>query len=215
MGTESAARLVPRKGAGTLRRMSRSPWPNILTGSRIMLAPVMVATAMAGERGWFAAVLTVALATDVFDGFLARRLNAYSELGRKLDSVADYVTLFTSLLCVWLLWPDVVRQEWPWFAAVFGSFFVAMLFSFVRLGRAPCYHTWASKATVAACVLALVPLLAGWTPIPARVVAVFQVLVGVEIIVISLLVPWHEGEMPTVWHAWKARHGASPRGPAS
>ncbi len=185
--------------------MTPSFWPNLVTASRIALAPVMLGAAIRGERGWFAAVLGVALATDVLDGFLARRLQAYSEFGRKLDSIADYVTLFTGLAGIALLWPEVVRSEWPWFAAVMGSFFLSMAFCFWRLGRAPCYHTWASKATVAACVVGLVPLLAGWTPIPARTVAVFQVLVGFEAMAIAWLIPWHHGEMPSVWHAWQRR----------
>lgn len=185
--------------------MNRSFWPNLVTASRIALAPVMLGAAIAGARGWFAVVLGTALFTDVLDGFLARRLNAYSEFGRKLDSIADYTTLFTGLIAIGLLWPEVVRSEWPWFAAVMASFFLALAFCFWRLGRAPCYHTWASKATVAACVVALVPLLAGWTPIPARTVAVFQVLVGFEDMAIAMLVPWREGEVPSVWHAWKLR----------
>lgn len=185
--------------------MSSSPWPNTVTLTRVALAPAMLAAALAGERSWFAGIFATALLTDVVDGWLARRLQAYSELGRKLDSLADYVTLFAGLASLWLLWPEVVRREWPWFGAVLVSFFGAMLFSVVRLGRLPCYHSWASKATVAACVVALVPMLAGWTSVPARIVAVCQVLVGVEEMAIAILVPWHDGEMPTVWHAWRLR----------
>lgn len=168
--------------------------------------PGVLIAAIAGERAWFAGLLAVALSTDVLDGYLARRLNAYSQFGRKLDSVADYTALFVGLVGITLLWPDIVRREWPWFAAVMGSFFIAMIFSFVRLGRAPCYHTWASKGTVAGCALALIPLLMGWTATPAHIIAALQVLVGVEEIAIALLVPWHVGEMPTAWHAWRLRN---------
>lgn len=185
--------------------MTPSFWPNVVTASRVALAPVMLGAALAGERLVFVAVLATALATDMLDGFLARRLRAYSEFGRKLDSVADYATLFAGLAGIWLLWPEVVRREWPWFAAALGAFGVAMGASFLKLGRAPCYHTWASKATVAACAVAFVPLLAGWTAVPARAVAVLQVLVAIEQIAIVFLVPRHDGEMPTVWHAWRMR----------
>lgn len=169
--------------------------------------PAVLAAAILGERGWFVGLLAVALSTDVLDGYLARKLNAFSQLGRKLDSIADYTVLLVGLVGITLLWPDVVQREWPWFAAVMGAFFAAMIFCFVRLGRAPCYHTWASKLTVAACALALIPLLAGWSATPAHVVAVFQVMVGLEEIAIALLVPWHVGEMPSAWHAWQARKG--------
>jgi phosphatidylglycerophosphate synthase len=180
-------------------------WPNVLTGTRIALMPEVVLVAMAGWRGWFLALMGVALVTDVLDGYLARKLNAGSEFGRKLDSIADYLALFSGLAGIALLWPDVMRREWIWFAAVMTSFFAAMAFSFFRLGRAPCYHTWASKFTVAGCALSLIPLLAGWTATPAHVVATLQVLVGVEEVVIVSLVPWHVGEMKSVWHAWRLR----------
>jgi phosphatidylglycerophosphate synthase len=203
--TDQRTALVRPARARKLKSMRKSQWPNIVTASRIALMPGVLACAIAGERGWFAGLLGLALATDVVDGYLARRLNAYSPFGRKLDSIADYAVLFVGLAGIALLWPDVVQREWPWFAAVMGSFFAAMIFCFVRLGRAPCYHTWLSKGTVAGCALALIPLLAGWTATPAHVVATLQVLVGVEEIAIAILVPWHVGEMPTVFHAWRLR----------
>lgn len=183
-------------------------WPNVFTATRIALMPVVIGVAFAGSRRWFVGLLAVALITDIIDGFLARRLNAHTDFGRKLDSIADYVALFTGLAGIALLWPDVLRREWLWFAAVMGSFFLAMLYCFIRLGRAPCYHTYASKFTVAGCALSIVPLLAGWASLPAHIVAVFQVLVGFEEIAIATLIPWHVGEMPSAWHAWKLRQAA-------
>lgn len=203
--TNERAGLVRPARARKVRPMRKSQWPNIVTASRIALMPPVLASAILGGRSWFIGLLALALSTDVLDGYLARKLNAYSDLGRKLDSIADYTVLFVGLAGIALLWPDVVRREWPWFAAVMGSFFAAMIFPFVRLRRVPCYHTWLSKGTVAGCALALIPLLAGWTATPAHVIAVLQVLAGVEEIAIVMLVPWHVGEMPTAWHAWKLR----------
>lgn len=201
----SRPRLVPHASGHQISAMRGSAWPNIFTVTRMVLMPVVLGLAMAGWRGWFAGLFLFALLTDFLDGYLARRLNAYSELGRRLDSFADYLALFTGLAGVSLLWPEIVQREWMWFAAVMGSFFAAMVFTTVRLGRAPCYHTWLSKATVAACVIACVPLFAGWTPVPAHIVATFQVIVALEEVVIALLIPWHVGEMPTAWHAWRLR----------
>jgi phosphatidylglycerophosphate synthase len=197
--------LVRARRARKITSMRKSHWPNIVTGTRIAMMPFVLAAAYFGERGWFTGLFAVALSTDVLDGYLARRLNAFSQFGRKLDSIADYTALFTGLVGVTLLWPDVVRREWPWFAAVMGSFAIAMIYCFWKLKRAPCYHTWASKVTVAGCALAIIPLFSGWSATPAHIVATLQVLVGVEEIAIASLVPWHVGEMPSVWHAWKLR----------
>ena len=167
--------------------------------------PAVLATAIAGGRSWFVGLLAVALVTDALDGFLARRLNAYSELGRKLDSVADYMTMFTGIAGIALLWPEIMRRELPWVAALLAAFFAVVVYGFVRLGRAPCYHTWASKVLAAACALSLVPLLAGWSAVPFHVVVGLQALAAVEGLAIAMLVPAHVGEMPTAWHAWRLR----------
>jgi phosphatidylglycerophosphate synthase len=167
--------------------------------------PAVLTTAIAGWRGWFVVLLVVALATDALDGFLARRLRAYSDLGRKLDSVADYLTLFVGLAGLALLWPEVVRRELAWIATALTAFFAAMVYGILRLGRAPFYHTWGSKGSAVACALSLVPLLAGWSAAPFHAVVVFQAIVGLEEIAITMLVPWHTGEMPTAWHAWRLR----------
>jgi phosphatidylglycerophosphate synthase len=180
-------------------------WPNLVSGARIALMPAVLMMAVAGSRRWFLILLVISLVTDALDGFLARRLNAFSEFGRKLDSAADYLTMIVGLAGIALLWPDTMKRELPWVAAGVGAFFAVVVYGFVRLGRAPCYHTWGAKLGAAACAFSLIPLLAGWTAGPFHVVIIFQVLVGIEEMTIALLVPSHIGEMPTVWHAWRMR----------
>jgi hypothetical protein len=104
-----------------------------------------------------------------------------------------------------LLWPEIMHRELPWVAVGVGAFFAVVVYGLVRLGRAPCYHTWASKIGAVACAFSLVPLLADWSAKPFHAMIGFFVLVGVEEMAISLLVPSHIGEMPTVWHAWRLR----------
>ena len=154
---------------------------------------------------WFVALVAASLATDALDGFLARRLNAFSDFGRKLDSLADYVTLFAGVAGIALLWPVIMRRELPWVVAGLVAFFAAVIYGFVRLGRAPCYHTWSSKVLALLCALSLIPLLAEWAAWPFHVAIVLEVLGGAEEIAIALLVPGHVGQIPTVWHAWRMR----------
>lgn len=199
------AGLVHAFPGAQITPVSRSPWPNILSATRLALMPAVLTTAIAGSRTSFVVLIAIALLTDALDGYLARLLNAYSDFGRKLDSLADYVTLFVGLAGLGLLWPEVVRRELPWIAVLVSAFFAVVIYGLLRLGRAPFYHTWSSKITVVACVASLVPLLAGWTAVPFHVVAVVQVLVAVEEIAIAVIVPSHDGEMPSVWHAWRAR----------
>jgi len=185
--------------------------PNIVSGARIALMPCVLMSAIAGSRPWFIGLLAASLVTDALDGFLARRLNAFSDFGRKLDSAADYLTMIVGLAGIAILWPEIVHRELAWIATGLGAFFAVVIYGFLRLGRAPCYHTWGAKIGAAACALSLIPLLAGWTATPFHAVIVLQVLVGVEELSIAMIVPSYVGEMPTVWHAWRMRKAGSDK----
>lgn len=185
--------------------MNPKRWPNLLSAARIALMPAVLMMAIADSRPWFIVVLAISLTTDALDGFLARRLNAFTEFGRKLDSAADYLTMITGLAGIALLWPEIVHRELPWVCAGLIAFFSVVVYGFSRLGRAPCYHTWSAKFGAVACVASLVPLLAGHSATPFHVVIVLQILGGVDELVIALLLPAHVGEMSSAWHAWRLR----------
>ncbi|MBI5689874.1 MAG: CDP-alcohol phosphatidyltransferase family protein [Verrucomicrobia bacterium] len=187
--------------------MNRKLWPNLLSATRIALMPAVLGSAIAGSRVWFTVLIAVSLATDALDGYFARRFHAFSELGRKLDSAADYVTLVTGVTGIALLWPEIMRRELPWVVTGMVSFFAVIIYGFIRLGHAPCYHTWASKTGAVVCPVTLVPLLNEWTAVPFHLTILWLVLTGIEEIAISLVVPRHVGEMPTLWHAVRARRG--------
>ncbi len=180
-------------------------WPNLLSGTRIALMPAVLLAAIMGSRPWFVILLAASLSTDALDGFLARRLNAFSDFGRKLDSAADYLTLLVGLAGIALLWPEHVRRELPWIAVGLAAFFGVIVFGLIRLGRVPCYHTWAAKIGMIGCSLSMIPLLSDWAAWPFHAMIVFQVVAALEEIAIIGLIPAHTGEIATVWHAWRLR----------
>lgn len=67
---------------------------NILTLSRIILA-ALIFTLLISPDGYFLALALFFLAgiTDYFDGYLARKYNAVSELGEILDPIADKILI--------------------------------------------------------------------------------------------------------------------------
>lgn len=71
--------------------------PNAITIARILCAPIFLWMLLAdggagGGLRWAAAVLfIVAIATDGVDGYIARRYNIVSDLGKLLDPIADKV----------------------------------------------------------------------------------------------------------------------------
>ena len=72
---------------------------NILTFSRIVLAAIIFLFLMSSDGYLIALILFfVASITDYFDGYLARKYNAVSQIGEILDPIADKILiLFVSL----------------------------------------------------------------------------------------------------------------------
>lgn len=180
--------------------------PNLLSVSRLASAVLLLAVALAHlPRTLFLALLGGALLTDVLDGYLARRLGAESDLGRKLDSWADHALLAAGFAGFCLLWPEVLRSEWPWFAAGIAADFAVGVYTLLRWRVLPGYHTWTSKVLAVALAPALALLLAGSAAWPFHLVVAVAVLGGLESLAIAVLLPGFSGEVPTGWHAWRRR----------
>ena len=90
-----------RGGAADAGRLRVASWPNAVTALRIVLVPVLVgAFFIAGDAGaWLAfAVFAAAALSDFLDGWLARRLDQHSLLGRILDPIADKLLVAAALV---------------------------------------------------------------------------------------------------------------------
>nr|WP_244857857.1 CDP-alcohol phosphatidyltransferase family protein [Agromyces archimandritae] len=65
---------------------------------RLALVPVFLILIVAGEYVWALGVLVVASLSDLLDGYLARRLNQVTRLGKLLDPAADRLYIFAALV---------------------------------------------------------------------------------------------------------------------
>lgn len=92
--------------------------PNAITIARILLAPIFLWILLAdggadGPPRWWAAVLfIVAIATDGIDGWIARRYEIVTDLGKLLDPIADKVLTGFAFIGLSLL------GELPWWITV-------------------------------------------------------------------------------------------------
>jgi cardiolipin synthase len=138
--------------------------PNALTLIRLIAVPVFI---YASFRGMFtlAFILFVSAAlTDIFDGFIARRLNQRSRLGAVLDPAADKTMMISGFLFYTL--SDNVGYQIPhWLTFVILirdvmiTVFVYLLFTRVQVTRF--VPSWAGKistllqAITLGCVIAV------------------------------------------------------------
>ena len=87
--------------------------PNLVSMVRLLGVPLFLWLVLGPEADvWALVVLMVSGITDYLDGWLARRLNQTSELGRLLDPVAD--RLYILAVVVGLAMRDII----PWWVAL-------------------------------------------------------------------------------------------------
>lgn len=71
--------------------------PNILTMVRILLLPVVVWRFLVGDSTGALLAYLAAMLTDAVDGFIARKFDQVTALGKLLDPIADKLSLLTLL----------------------------------------------------------------------------------------------------------------------
>ncbi len=80
------------------REMTRVNVPNMLTICRFLLVPVYIAVFAAGQHVTAFAVLVLAGATDVLDGYIARSRGLVTEVGSMLDPLADKTMMLAVII---------------------------------------------------------------------------------------------------------------------
>lgn len=73
--------------------------PNILSFYRILSFPFVLYFALSKQENTFVILLAINLVTDILDGFIARRFNMQTELGARMDSIAD-IGVYISAICL-------------------------------------------------------------------------------------------------------------------
>ena len=80
--------------------------PNALTLFRVCLIPVIVwLYCFRIDPVWTPIAFLVSGATDIVDGFIARKFNMISDFGKAFDAVADKLTQISVLICLVFRFP--------------------------------------------------------------------------------------------------------------
>jgi phosphatidylglycerophosphate synthase len=188
--------------------MIKTTIPNLISMARIILTPLLLLMGWAHQAVAFLVLLALLLISDFLDGFLARRLHQETRLGSQLDTAGDVLLTVFSIAGGWLLWPERVTPEAPFFLSMLGLLGLSGLICLIKYRHFPTYHAWSAKISTAVAGTGVWILFAGITP------WVFRIAIGVlafsafEEILITLILPAWRPNVPTVFHALRLRHQA-------
>lgn len=180
--------------------------PNFLSSLRLGFVPVLLMLAYAGHAQIFLICLIISLLTDTFDGFFARRLNATSTIGAKLDSLADLATCLAMPPCAWWLRPEVLREEAVAIGVALFFYVASQSAGLIKFRQLPSYHTWTGKTVATLAAIEFVVIFAGGPAWTLRILALLVVIACLETLAITILIREWRTNIPSLWHAWKLRN---------
>lgn len=157
--------------------------PNILSVFRILLIPFIVWQMATGNMFVAGILLVVSFLTDFLDGWLARRNNWVTDLGKVLDPAADKMTQVAVSITLII----VMREYWWLFAfLIFKDAVMALLGLWVvRRGVKMESAQWTGKVATFLYYFTVV-VLAFFPTAPSWIIITLLILVGLSALIAGL-----------------------------
>lgn len=118
---------------------------NGITFYRLIAAPVLLLLIINHQSGSFKWLLAVSFFTDAIDGFLARRYEATSVFGSKLDSIADDLTIVAAITGMIVLKPEFIKSQMIFFLGLLALYLLQNLLALIRYRKFTSFHTYSAK----------------------------------------------------------------------
>ena len=82
--------------------------PNFLSFIRIVIILPMAKSLLRQDYITAGIMLLISAVSDTLDGFIARKFNQVTQLGKILDPIADKLTLISLVICINIIYPDIL-----------------------------------------------------------------------------------------------------------
>jgi CDP-diacylglycerol--glycerol-3-phosphate 3-phosphatidyltransferase len=125
--------------------MQKKHIANAVTLSRIALLPFLPLAS--GNVMLFCILYLVCGATDMADGWIARKTGSHSTLGAKLDSIADLCMFAAVFVWCWLRMGPDIRPFLPWVILTIAVRGLNLAVAAWKYRTFAILHTWGNKLT--------------------------------------------------------------------
>ena len=175
---------------------------NGITLYRLLAAPFLFYLAFTGRIDLFKWLLPVSFFTDLIDGFLARKFKVTSEMGSRLDSIADDLTILASIAALFLFKQEFTKEQAFILTILFSLFVIQILVSLIRYRKTTSFHTYLAKASAILqgsflILMFLLPYPIYWLFYLASFVTLLELIE--EIILVILLPKWQINVRGLYW----------------
>jgi len=119
--------------------------PNVLSLYRLFSFPFILYIAIQGYERLFVTLFVINLVTDILDGFIARRFNMQTEIGAKLDSIADIGSFILAFVGIFIFKSVDFSPHIISFGFFIGLFVFSNLLSLIKFRKSPSLHLYSWK----------------------------------------------------------------------
>lgn len=180
---------------------------SLITLYRIVTAPLLLFLTFTGHMDIFKWLLLASFSTDAIDGHLARKYNARSILGAKLDSIGDDLTILVAIIALFNTHFYFISEQVVLFSAMLGFFFLQLAYALYKYKKATSFHTYLAKTAAvlqAAFILSTFFFDTVFYPVFFLAAGVTIIELIEEIIIVRLLPKW-EADVKGLYWVYKFR----------
>lgn len=185
--------------------------PYLLIAIRFLFAPViffLAFTKAEESRFIILSLMFIGLLTDIFDGIIARKVGVSSEKLRRLDSQVDLVFWLSLGFAAYFINTELIKSQWKNIALIFIMEALCYIISFIKLKKETCTHAFLSKMWGLSLLISFTYLIgfqqAGWA---FYLTIILGFVSHLDVILIILILPKWQYDVPSFYHAWKIRKG--------
>ena len=180
--------------------------PNILSLYRLFSFPFVMIFIFLGHKDLFAFFIWFNLTTDVLDGWIARRFNQITEIGSRIDALADSGTYILALTGIIVFKLEEFMQYPVSFFIFIGLFILARLVSLIKFRRSYSYHTYITKiAGYVQGIFFIVLFVIDFYPWFYYIMIFSGIVAFTEVIIISLVLSKPESDIKGLYWVLKNR----------
>jgi len=153
-------------------------------------------------------LMYLGLFTDIFDGIIARKAGVSSEKLRRLDSQTDLIFWLSLGFAVYWLNPEIVKEHWKSISLIFIMEALCYVVSLWKFGKETCTHAFLTKMWGLSLLIAFTFLIGFQTVNWAFYLCIVLGFIShLDVILIILILPKWQFDVPSCYHAWKIRKG--------
>jgi phosphatidylglycerophosphate synthase len=187
--------------------------PLLLIAFRFLLAPVILCLGYFYKttyRQVIVVLLIAGLLSDIFDGIIARKQNTSTATLRRMDSHTDMIFWLSAGFTAWFIWSEVIRENNFVICSLLGMEALCYLVSFLKFGKETCSHAYLSKFWGLTLLAAFIDLiLNGHAGFLFYLCLIAGIISHLDRILITLILPSWQHDVPSAYHAWLIRKGKS------